>query len=48
MNNRVIVFVNTWLQPGVESKQSVSRFNGLSARRKTLKRFLCFYVEAPG
>jgi hypothetical protein len=45
MSDRFTDFVNTWLQPGAESKETREPFQRLSPGAKPLKRFVCFRAE---
>src|SRR5438034_9004819 len=45
MSDRFTDFVNTWLQPGAESKETREPFQRLSPGAKPLKRFVCLRAE---
>jgi hypothetical protein len=47
MNNRLAYFINTRLQPGVESSAKGEPFQRLICGGKPLKRFLSFPVITP-
>jgi len=48
MNKYLSALINTRLQPGVEGRRGTSRFKGVPAGRKPLKRFDSYSVRRPG